>query len=95
MIDIGIVFRKNSSLHLEYMNDYGILIPKCDGLVSCLNKVGIQVFELIDGVKTVGEIASILATKYPVEFAIVFDDVANFCNELSNCGHIVELKACQ
>ena len=89
MIGKTIIFCKNSFIHIEYMDDYAILISEYDGCVTCLNKVGLQVFELIDGVKTIGEIASILALKFHVDSEIVFEDVSSFCKELFNYGHIV------
>jgi hypothetical protein len=59
-----------------------INLPSQEALV--LNPVGTRIWEMIDGKKTVREIASLIASEYQISQEIALQDTIEFINELKD-----------
>jgi len=62
-------------------NEAVLVLPQ-EGQVKVLNQVGARIWELLNGKRTVGEIAAILSQEYAVSQAIAENDTLEFLNDL-------------
>ena len=86
-------YEKNESMVARKIADEAMLVPirQNVGDLQCvytLNDIGSRIWELIDGVKSVEEIASILVQEYMVEDKQAEADLLDFLNELEHIGAI-------
>lgn len=76
----------------EITNSATILTPidnETDVIV--INEIGFVIYELIDGKRTCGEIASIVSGKYNASYEDIFSDTEDFCINLEKRGFIEKL----
>ncbi|GAB4224417.1 MAG: hypothetical protein Kow0062_26160 [Acidobacteriota bacterium] len=60
----GLVYRRNPEITLTRFGDEGLLVVPRAALQAVLNGTATRVLELVDGRRTVGEIADRLAEEY-------------------------------
>lgn len=70
-----------------------VLVHPQQGRVRVLNGVGARVWELVDGSRTIDEIAQQLAAEYDVGLARAQEDVLGFCADLSDRGVLMSCAA--
>ena len=58
-----------------------------------LNKVGTRVWDLIDGTRTEGDIAKIIAAEYEVSVETALEDVTSFLRDLRTNGMLADGEA--
>lgn len=68
-----------------------ILITPSTGKARVINEVGARIWSLMDGVHSVAEIASIIASEYSVEVETALEDTLSFLHTLSTLGIITFL----
>jgi hypothetical protein len=59
-----------------------VLVDARQGMVRVLNSTGARIWELIDGRRTVAELAGCIASEYAIDAARARADTLAFCNEL-------------
>ncbi len=59
-----------------------VIIMADSGLVNVFNSVGTRVWELINGTRTIQEIADIVVAEYDVPAAAALEDVMSFLDQL-------------
>ena len=77
------VLQRAESVTFEVVADEAILIDISTGTYFSLNEVGTEFWEMLDGVQTIGQHATILSTKYEVEEAMVVDDLLELAGEMA------------
>lgn len=70
-----------------YGEDAMIVLPGASS-ITILNPTGSRVWDLIDGKKTMSEIARIIEREYEVSFEQALDDVREFTSELEAKGMV-------
>ncbi|OQX60897.1 MAG: pyrroloquinoline quinone biosynthesis protein PqqD [Anaerolinea sp. 4484_236] len=65
------------------VDNEAVLVLPVQGKVKVLNEVGTRVWELLDGNRSVKEIASALHQEYTVDQATAEEDVLEFINDLA------------
>jgi hypothetical protein len=66
-----------------------VLVHPAQGMVRVLNQVGARLWELVDGQRSVDEIAAGLAVEYRVSPDRARSDALAFCADLMNRGVLV------
>ncbi len=64
------------------IDNEAVLVIPSQGKVKVLNEVGASIWELLNGEKTVKEIASIIAQEYAISQEIAEKDALEFVNNL-------------
>lgn len=65
-----------------------VLVLPAQGEVKVLNEVGARIWSLVDGSRTVGQIAAAIGAEYDVEPGQAETDVLEFLTELERKGII-------
>jgi hypothetical protein len=63
-----------------------VLVHPAQGMVRVLNQVGARLWELVDGQRSVEEIAATIAAEYPVSRDRAKSDALAFCADLMDRG---------
>jgi SynChlorMet cassette protein ScmD len=85
----GRVIRKNEQVVLrEEFDDWALLFDPDTGTVCGVNPVGVRVWKMIDGMRTVQDISRMIRDAYSDAPDSVEEDVAAFVNEISEKGYI-------
>jgi len=63
-----------------------VLVHPAQGRVRVLNGVGARIWSLVDGKRSIEEIARLLAQEYEVDLPQAELDAVAFCNELAGRG---------
>ncbi len=71
------------------VDDQAVVILADDGVVNVLNPLGTRIWTLIDGARTVGEIAGVIAEEYDVRLEVAAYDTAEFIQTLANARAVV------
>jgi hypothetical protein len=72
-----------------YDEEAFIVLPH-KGQYKILNGVGTRVWDLIDGERSAGDIARVIADEYDTSFETALSDVESFLNDLENNGMLAE-----
>jgi hypothetical protein len=86
-------FRRSESVAHRRIEDEVLLIPirsdaKQGLAVFSLNPTAALLWDLLDGVRTIGELAGALCEKFEVAPDEAHRDVQSFCADLLECGAI-------
>ncbi len=89
-----IVLRKNKDMVTRVIDDEAILLPiyKTSEEINCiytLNKIGTQVWELIDGKKTLSEIKKIILKKFDTTLKEVDKKISKFLKDLKDIKAVI------
>lgn len=88
----GRVIRKNAQVVMrEEFDDWALLFDPDTGKVCGVNPVGVQVWKLIDGLRTEADISRLIREQYPDAPASVDEDVTAFVNEIAEKGYATVL----
>jgi glutamine phosphoribosylpyrophosphate amidotransferase len=71
------------------VDDYAVVILADDGIVNVLNPLGARIWALIDGRRTVGDIAAVIASEYDVRPEVAARDTAEFVQTLVDTRAVV------
>jgi len=63
-----------------------VVVQPAEGLVNVFNDVGSVIWELCDGVNTVGDIARVVRNKYDVSESVALEDTMEFLQDLRSKG---------
>jgi tRNA uridine 5-carbamoylmethylation protein Kti12 len=94
LMEETIVLRKNKDIVSRVIDDETILLPlyKSSEEINCiytLNKIASQVWELIDGKRTLGEIKKIILRKFDTTPEEVDKEMEKFLKDLKEIKAIV------
>ena len=78
--------RHTDSSFREIEDEGGLVVLPGKAQVKVLNPVGIRVFSLLDGTRTVEEIASVVTAEFDVAGETARKDVLDFLTELADHG---------
>lgn len=89
-----VVFRKNKDMVTRLIDDETILLPiyKTSEEINCiytLNKIASQVWELIDGKKTLGEIKKIILKRFDTTPEEVDKEMTKLLKDLKEVKAII------
>jgi hypothetical protein len=71
------------------VDDHAVVILADDGIVNVLNPLGTRIWALIDGRRTVGDIAAVIASEYDVRPEVAQLDTAEFLQTLVDTRAVV------
>ena len=83
--------RHTDSSFREIADEGGLVVLPGKAQVKVLNPVGIRVFSLLDGARTVEEIASAVAGEFDVPAETARKDVLDFLTELADHGMLASV----
>ncbi|WP_420631710.1 PqqD family protein [Candidatus Leptofilum sp.] len=83
------ILQRAENVTFEVVADEAILIDINTGTYFSLNEVGTEFWEMLDGVQTIEQHATIIAAKYEVETSIVVDDLLELANEMAKDDLII------
>jgi len=83
--------RKKGVVHRKILDEY-ILVDTREGEVLTLNEVGGEIWDLIDGRRSVAEIIRMLVEQYEVSEEDAEGDVEEFLTQLLEAGLIERVK---
>ena len=82
MLDITSVPVRNPNIIGRMTDDEAVLVMPQKGQVKVINEVGAVVWELIDGIRDVGQIVDEVCSQFDVDRAAAEADTLNFISEL-------------
>ncbi len=89
----GPALHNRVSLHPQVattiVDDRALVILADDGVVDELNPLGTRIWSLIDGTRTVGEIAGVIMAEYDVSPEVAMCDTAEFLQTLADAHAVV------
>jgi hypothetical protein len=83
MIKLESIASVNSTVLGKIINGEGVLVLPGQGKVKVLNTIGARIWSLIDGKRSVSDIANILTIEYEVDSHQAQLDVLRFLEELA------------
>ncbi len=89
MINLDSRPRLNASVQGRQLEKEAVLVLPDKGEVKVLNEVGARIWQLIDGCRTVREIAAEVCTEYSVTQTAAEADTVEFISQLAAKGLIV------
>lgn len=78
--------RRTPSVASRSLDGEAVLVHPGHGKVTVLNGVGARVWELIDGKRSISQIAGMIADEYEVSAVKAESDALGFCQDLSGRG---------
>jgi len=63
-----------------------VLVHPVQGMIRVLNPVGARVWELADGKRSIGALATLIAAEYDAPLELVEADILGFCEDLERRG---------
>jgi len=84
-----VIHRKDQVVIREEFDDWALLFDPDTGNVCGVNPVGVQIWKMIDGKRTVRDISRMIAEKYPDAAESVEEDVISFVSAISEKGYAI------
>ncbi|OQA43145.1 MAG: Coenzyme PQQ synthesis protein D [Chloroflexi bacterium ADurb.Bin325] len=78
--------RRAHSVVSRLLDGEAVLVHPAQGKVRVLNSVGARIWELVDGQRSIEEIARLIAQEYEVGLSQAEADALAFCLDLSGRG---------
>lgn len=78
--------RRTSSVASRALDGEAVLVHPGQGKVSVLNGVGSRIWELVDGQRTMADLARVIADEYEVSLIQAEADTLAFCADLAGRG---------
>ncbi len=88
MMDANEIWQLNEHVRYRRLLDEAVLIHQERSEALVLNDTGVAFLELCDGQSSVGEIISVMVTRYEVTAQALSNDLAPFIEELARDGII-------
>ena len=87
MADSGTVLRRTGSVRFRNVGGEGVIVHQDAGEIMAVNDTGARVFELADGKRSLQDIATAVAERYPrQDKEQVLSDVLAFAEQLLEAG---------
>ncbi len=83
-LNINSIPNKAQEVYFEWHEENGLLIQTDRGKIKVVNHTGAQIWELIDGVKTVSEISSLLQSNFHAKIPSIHKDLVDFLDQLKS-----------
>ena len=74
---------KSDNSVFRIVDGEAVVVDVSGGMVSVINRVGTRIWELVDGSRTVREIAGLIAAEYNIAVQTALEDALGFLQELS------------
>ncbi|MFA7159183.1 MAG: PqqD family protein [Kiritimatiellia bacterium] len=74
---------KSDNSVFRIVDGEAVVVDVSGGMVSVINRVGTRIWELVDGSRTVREIAGLIAAEYNIAVQTALEDTLGFLQELS------------
>ncbi|HNQ29263.1 MAG: pyrroloquinoline quinone biosynthesis protein PqqD [Methanoregulaceae archaeon PtaB.Bin009] len=87
----GVLRKKDQIVLREEFDDWALLFDPDTGKVCGLNPVGVRVWKMIDGKRTVHDISMMVQDSYPDAPDSVLEDVTAFITEITEKGYATVL----
>ncbi|UCF66383.1 MAG: PqqD family protein [Acidobacteriota bacterium] len=81
-----LVYRRHRDVSFTRFGEEGLIVVPRESWQLVVNGVGARVFELLDGVRTIAEIAAQVAEEYDASSREIINDVGELLVELSDRG---------
>lgn len=90
---LGKIYRKSRSIVSRKIGEEVILVPIRHDVgdlesIYTLNDVAARIWELIDGVRTTGEIGQLIAAEYDVSLVEAEEDIEGYIGQLEEIGAV-------
>lgn len=82
------VYRAHPDISFTRFGDEGLLVVPREAWQIVLNGVGARAFELLDGRRSLGQIADLVAEEYDVPVGQALADIAELLEDLQGKGAI-------
>jgi hypothetical protein len=82
-LDGTTVLKRSDNAAFEVVADEAILIRLDTGTYFSLNKVGTEFWEMLDGERSVGDHAAVIAAKYEVDTQLVMGDLLELAGKMA------------
>lgn len=79
----GTVFSRSENTVYRMVDGEAVIVEPLYGLVNVINEIGSRIWELLDGKRSAGRIAEIIASEYEVHPQVAMDDTLQFLSEMS------------
>ena len=79
-------FARNGDIAWRVIDGEALVVSPKDSLIYPLNDVGTRIWELLDGKRTVSDIASAICVEFEADAKAIQDDVMDFIEGLSKAG---------
>lgn len=83
---------RNSDVITQRVKDETVLFDMARGDYYSLNEIGARTWELVDGKRTVSEVAGLLAAEYDAPEEIILEDLQTLVEQLLRDGLLTESK---
>lgn len=74
---------------VQLVDGEAIIVLADSGKVKVLNEIGTRLWELVDGFRTVQEIADVISTEYDVTLEKALDDASSFYKVLMDADVLI------
>jgi nucleoside-diphosphate-sugar epimerase len=88
-MDLDTVVRQNPETPTRRIEDFIHVLDATDGTLHTFNDVGGRIWELIDGERSVADIAVTIESEYDVDAAQAAADVVAFLDDLAAKGLVL------
>ncbi len=88
-MDKNSILQRAENVTFEVVADEAILIDINTGTYFSLNEVGTEFWEMLDGIQTIEQHATVIANKYEVETSMVVADLLELAEEMAKDSLIV------
>lgn len=86
-----VLMKKDQVVIREEFDDWALLFDPDTGVICGVNPVGVQVWKMIDGKRTVQDISRMVRDSFPDAPDTVEDDVTAFMKEITGKGYATVL----
>ena len=86
MVSLENKFIRNNDIAWRVIDGEALVVSPKDSLIYPLNDVGARIWELLDGKRTVSDIASVICGEFEGDGKAIQDDVMDFIENLSKAG---------
>jgi hypothetical protein len=87
-IHLDLIPRPAPSVVGQMLKDEAVLVLPQSGKVQVLNEVGARIWQLMDGARSLSQIAAVVCAEYQVELQEAEQDVQTFVRDLHARGAI-------
>lgn len=88
MISLESKFVKNDDIAWRIIDGEALVVSPKDSLIYPLNEVATKIWELLDGKRTISDIASIICEEFDGDVKTMQNDTIDFVEELLKAGLI-------
>lgn len=79
-------FIRNNDIAWRVIDGEALIVSPKDSLIYPLNDVGARIWELLDGKRTVSDVASIICEEFEGDGKVIQNDIMSFIEDLLKAG---------